>query len=191
MQFDQLKKNIGYRVQLVPESCRLDQNGSELPGMDDDWIIEDVTKDGVRISNVRTQHTTTLGLDHIHHFTSNPDRSQGGLKYGFLTLNVQIFLQGNNLKIRPNGRPGETVKPQAPRLQQKMVDNAYPAKKGIQGKLEHEGYRVGWCLDRDLRRKIDIEGWEIVVEPDENGVPTSFHMQDLPYNQILVKKRIA
>ena len=50
---------------------------------------------------------------------------------------------------------------------------------------------MGWCLDRDLPRKIDIEGWEIVVEPDENGVPTSFHMQDLPCNQTLVEKRIA
>jgi hypothetical protein len=191
MQFEQLKKNAGYRVQLVPEACRLDERGNELPGMDDDWIIEDVTKDGVRISNIRTQHTTTLGLDHIHHFTSNPDRSKGGITYGFLTLNVQLFLQGNNLKIRPNGRPGETVKPQTPRLQQKMVDIAYPANKGIQAKFERAGYRVGWCRDTDLPRKTEIEGWEIVVEPDENGTPTSFHMQDLPCNQTLVKLRIA
>jgi hypothetical protein len=30
----------------------------------------------------------TLGADHIHNFTSNPDRSHNGIKHGFLTLNV-------------------------------------------------------------------------------------------------------
>ena len=119
MQFDQIKKNVGYRVQLVPQACRLDEKGNELPAIDDDWIIQEVFKGGVRISNVRTQHHTILGLDHIHHFTSNPDRSQGGIKYGFLTLNVQIFLQGNNLSVRPSGRPGEAVRYLVPRAQQK------------------------------------------------------------------------
>jgi hypothetical protein len=191
MQFEQIKKNVGYRVQLVPEACRLDADGNQMPPMDDDWIIHEVSKDGVRISNLRAHHSTTLGLDHIHHFTSNPDRSQGEIKYGFLTLNVQIFLQGNNLWVRPNGRPGDPVKPQVKQVQQKWVDIAYPAAKGIQRSLEGQGYRVGWCRDMDLPRKLDLEGWEIVVEEDANGIRSTFHMQDLPCNQTLVKKRVA
>jgi hypothetical protein len=191
MQWEQMKKNVGCRVQLVPAACRLDEAGNELPSIDDDWIIQDVSSAGVRISNLRTQHTTTLGADHIHHFTSNPDRTQGGVRYGFLTLNIQVFLQGNNLRIRPNHRPGEPVRLEVQRVVEKWVDIAYPSMKGLQGKLEKEGYRVGWCRDADLARKIDLEGWEVVVEPDANSVPTSFHMQDLPTNQTLVKKRVA
>ena len=109
------------RVQLEPVACRLDEAGNELPPIRDDWIIEEVSPDGVRISNVRTQHMTTLGGDQIHHFTSNPDRSRNGIRHGFLTLNVQIFLRGNNLQIRPNGRPGEAVRPQVVRIVEKLV----------------------------------------------------------------------
>src|SRR3989338_5231357 len=112
MNWEQMKKNVGCRVQLIPPACRLDENGRELPPKDDDWIIQEVSTAGVRVSNTRTDHHTTLGKDHIHHFTSNPDRSQTGVQHGFLTLNVQLFLQGNRLWVRPNARPGEPVMPQ-------------------------------------------------------------------------------
>jgi hypothetical protein len=191
MQWEQMKKNVGCRVQLLPVACRLDEAGQELPSIDDDWIVEEVAETGVRISNTRTSHTTTLGADHIHHFTSNPDRSQGGIRHGFLTLHVQLFLQGSDLKVRPNSRPGEPVKPQVIRIAEKWTDINYPFASGLQGKLERQGYRVGWCRDTDLPRKLDIEGWEVVVEPDANGIPTSFHLNDLPANQTLVKKRVA
>jgi hypothetical protein len=107
----QLKKNIGQRVQLEPIACSLDENGRERREADD-WIIQDVSNDTIRISNVRAGHVTLLGKDHIHHFISNPDRSREGPKYGFLVLNVQIFLQGDRLWLRPTSRPGEAVSPQ-------------------------------------------------------------------------------
>ena len=88
-----MKKNLHARVQLKPTSCRLDDHGRKLPLLDDDWIIEEVSADGVRIKNLRTHHTTTLGKDHIYDYISNPDRSLCGIKHGFLTLKVQIFLQ--------------------------------------------------------------------------------------------------
>jgi hypothetical protein len=113
MNWEQMKKNVGYRVQLVPPACRLDKTGRELSLIDDDWLIAEVSSNGVRISNTRTDHTTTLGYDHIHHFTTNPDRSRAGIQHGFLTLHVQVFLQGNDLQVRPNARPGEPVRPQA------------------------------------------------------------------------------
>jgi hypothetical protein len=81
MNWEQMKKNVGCRVQLVRPACRLNSQGQTLPNMDEDWIVHEVSTDGVRISNTRTGHTTTLGKDHIHHFTTNPDRSQtGGLR---------------------------------------------------------------------------------------------------------------
>jgi hypothetical protein len=191
MQWEQLKKTIGFKVQLIPVACCLDKSGNELPATDDDWRITRVSNEGVDISNERTLHETILGPDHIHHFTSNPGRSRSEVKFGFLTLNVQVFLQETRLWVRPNGRPGEPVKPPAQEVINKWVDVAYPYMSGIQTRLESSGYRVGWCRDADLPRKVDLEGWEIVVEPDSNGRPTAFHLRDLPTDQTLVKKRVS
>ena len=47
-----------------------------MPIVEDDWLIEEVSGDGVRIKNLRTDQTTTLGKDHIYDYISNPDRSQ-------------------------------------------------------------------------------------------------------------------
>ena len=52
-----------------------------------------------------------LGKDHIYDFRSNPARSKNGISFGFLVLKVQIFLQGSNAWLRPNGRPGDRVLP--------------------------------------------------------------------------------
>jgi hypothetical protein len=64
---------------------------------------------GAGISNPRTGHFTTLGFDHIYEFTSNPDRSRGDARYGFLTLKKSNFMKGNSLTIRPTSRAGEAV----------------------------------------------------------------------------------
>lgn len=189
MNWEQMKKNVGCRVQLVPIACRLDENGRELPSADDDWIIGEVSIAGVRISNIRTGHVSTLGKDHVHHFTSNPDRSQTGIPHGFLTLNVQVFLQGNKLWVRPNARPGEPINPPLGEVLEKWVDFNYPFDSGIQRRLEAAGYRVAWCLDTKLSRKVDLEGWEIVVEPDAQGVRTKFRLKDRPASQTLIKSR--
>jgi hypothetical protein len=189
MNWEQMKKNAGCRVQLVPIAIRLNHNGRELPQIDDDWIIDQVMPDGVRISNTRTGHFTTLGKDHIHHFTSNPDRSRTGVQHGFLTLNVQIFLSGNKLEVRPNARPGEEVRPPSAQIFEKWVDIKYPSDSGLQQKLEAEGYSLRWCGDPRLSQSVDLEGWEVVVEPDVRGVLSTYHLRDSPFNQTLIKKR--
>jgi hypothetical protein len=167
----------------------LDGFGRELAPENDDWIVQEVSSAGIRISNVRTGHVTTLGADHIHHFTSNPGRSTGGLQYGFLVLHVQIFLSGNELQVRPNSRPGEAVKPAPVQVVEKWVDIRYPADSGLQRNLEAVGYRVTWSLETHLSRRIDLEGWEVVMEPDEHGRLTVFRLKDRPANQTLIKKR--
>lgn len=184
-----MKKNAGCRVQLVPIAIRLDRNGRELTQVDDYWIIDQVSQDGIRISNIQTGHVTTLGKDHIHHFTSNPDRSRTGIQHGFLTPNVQIFLSGNKIEVRPNARPGEAVRPPQSEVVEKWVDLRYPSDSGLQRKLEGEGYSLRWCGDPRLSRAIDLEGWEVVVEPDVRGVLSNFRLKDSPFNQTLIKKR--
>ena len=108
MKLDQLKKNVGYHVNLHPVAICLDNHGNELEHCDYDWVIQEVTDRGVRIGNIHTAHTTLLGRDHIHHFTTNPARRAApGINYGFLTLTVQLFLQGSKVLVRPTARPGE------------------------------------------------------------------------------------
>jgi hypothetical protein len=159
-----------------------------MPSVDYDWIISDVSAEGVRISNPSTGHTTLLGKDHIHHFTSDPDRSQTGIRHGFLTLNVQVFLRGNKLWVRPSARPGEAVETQTDQVVEKWVDISYPSDSGLQQRLEAAGFRVAWCLDAKLPRKIDLEHWEVVIEPDAGG-RTKFRLKDQPSDQTLIKKR--
>jgi len=72
---------------------------------------------------------------------------------------------------------------------EKWVDLKYPSDSGLQAKLGAAGYRVAWCLDTNLARKLDLEGWEVVVEPSDQGMPTKFRLKDRPADQTLIKKR--
>ena len=100
MNKDKLKKNLYAHVKLRPVARRFN-NSVELVQIDDDWIIEEVSDVGVKITNISTGHTTRLGYDHIHHYDSNPDKEFDGLKHGFLSLNVQIFFDESKLWIEP------------------------------------------------------------------------------------------
>jgi len=191
MNVEYFKKNVGSRVQLVPTAIRLDDYDRELPVMDDDWHVQSVAEDGIQISNLRTGHSLMLGKDHIHHFTSNPDRSLGGIKFGFLTLHVQVFIQNKKgCWIRPNLRPGEPVRIQPLPTNEMWVDFRFATDTGLVRKLESEGYRVAWSLDTLLQRRLQLEGWEVVIEPDSQGTPTRFRMRDRPSDQTLIKKPI-
>jgi len=109
--WQQMKKNLGARVQLKPTPNRLDEYGRKLPSIGDDWLVEDVSTDGVRIKDVRTDHTTLLGKDHIFDYVSNPDQSQHGVKHGFLKLKAQLFLNASGVSITPTPRPESPSSP--------------------------------------------------------------------------------
>jgi hypothetical protein len=188
MNWDQMKKNVHTRVQLKPISFRLDDYGRKLPPLDDDWIIEEVSADGVRVKNLRTHHTTTLGKDHIYDYISNPDRSQNGIKHGFLTLKVQIFLKPKDLSITPTSRPGESVEPPTVEIAEKWVNADYPARSGLKAQLEAVGYSLAWAWDRNLA-DLGLKGWEIVIAPDAQGVLTKFRFDEVGPHQTLVKKK--
>jgi hypothetical protein len=186
MNKDQLKKIVGCHAILVPPACRLDQNDRELPAIDDDrWIVEAVTEEGVTISRPRSGHTKMLNYDHIHHFTS--DAAKNGAMRGFLTLLVQLTVQGNEVRIYPT-RPGEPVPHKTPEVIEVCVDFKYPLDSGIQQKWEAAGYAVAWCSETRLRRQLDLEGWERVVEPDGSGRRVAFRLKDRPSDQILIKR---
>jgi len=90
----------------------------------------------------------------------------------------------------PASAPAPVPAP-APGLVEKWVDSNYPRDSGLQTTLEAAGYKIVWCLDTKLARRLDLEGWEVVVEPDAHGVVSKFRSKDRPANQTLIKKRVS
>jgi hypothetical protein len=190
MNLEQLKKNIGYRVQLEPPAIRIDARGRELPTRNEDWIIRDVNDTEIRLDEAdMLPLTTTLGKDYVHHFMSNPSRTvSGGVRYGFLTLLAQMFIQNDQITYRPCSRPGERVPPAPVRVAQMAVDSSYPKTSGIQDRLEIAGYRTAWVRESHVPR-LELEGWEVVIENDRHGMPTRFIIRNSQENQVYVKTR--
>src|SRR6266853_6192122 len=146
MNKEMMKKNLHVHVQLRPPVCRLDQNGFEVKpvtyvGENDSWFIEDVSDAGVRISHP-SGYVKTLNYDHIYKFTS--DESKSGRRRGFLTLLVQLFIQGNEIRIEPT-RPGAPLPPKSPSVVEKVVEIGYPQRSGMQARLMTQGYSLGWA----------------------------------------------
>jgi hypothetical protein len=112
MNKEMLAKCEGDIVRIRPLARRF-QGHRELETLDDDWRIGrvDLTRKVVEILNIRCDHCPTLGLDHIHSYTSDPMRDFDGQKHGFLQLNVQVFLTEWGPKVEPippGVRHGET-----------------------------------------------------------------------------------
>lgn len=191
MNLGKLKTNIGWRVQLAPQAIHLDEFGRELPGKNEDWIIQTVTDDEVRLDEaVMLGLTTKLGKDHVQSFATNPARSMtGGVQHGFLKLHVQMYIPQNApIWYQPCVQPGLRVPPPPVQLVELFVDFNYAANSGIQGKLEAAGYDVSWAALSRLP-SLELNGWEVVVERDRQGRPTSLFLRDPRDSQVLVKRR--
>ena len=111
MNWAKFQKSIGMRVEIEPPACFLDENEKELRQGRQDWIVQSFPQaDVVVIQNDATSHMAELGKDHIYDYRSNRTRSKGELRFGFLVLKMQIFVQGNRLWLRPNHMPGASVR---------------------------------------------------------------------------------
>jgi hypothetical protein len=115
-----------------PPACHLDDQGNPLPEKNEDWQVEEVTNDLVRLS-AQSGHQLKLGTDHIYSFATNPQRMAD---CGFLTLHVQVFVQGDRVFVKPNSRPGERVSSNPAIIQDKIVGFNYPTESGIQQPLK-------------------------------------------------------
>jgi len=189
---EQLKKNVGWRVQLEPPAIHLDGHGRELPLRNEDWIIQGVIDSDVRLDEATVMGLTTrIGKDSIHHCSYNAARSLlGGIQYGFLTLGLQMTLQNDVITFRPC-RPGERVAPPAAPIAEKCADFQYLVASGLQKRLEDARYEVGWCADARLSTLVDVEGWEVVMERDRNRVLQSFRIKGRDTDLVFVKRKRA
>ncbi len=103
MNADKLRRNEWTRVRIRPQAKRfLGRNGPELPQIDDTWTLKTVIGGEANIENNRTHHVCALPMDHIHHFSTDPERGKGN---GFLVLTSQINIGGDDLWIEPGLRP--------------------------------------------------------------------------------------
>lgn len=149
MQWNQLKQSIGYRVRLSPIAFRLDDLGRPPPEMDEDWFVSQRPSDeAIQISRI-AGHSIPLAKDQVHHFTSDPIRSVGDARYGMLSLLVQFYIQGNEVRVRPTTQPGVPVPPPDVRIEDRTADFRYPTDSGKLAKL------VAQALDFPRQQSVD------------------------------------
>jgi TIR domain len=72
---------------------------------------------------------------------------------------------------------------------EKWVDSEYPAAAGIVRDEQAKGYRLSWCPDELLARRVDIEGYELVTRSEPDGTEVTFRLRDRPSNQTLLRKK--
>ena len=82
------------------------------------------------------------------------------------------------------------AQPQPAQPTEKWVDFNYPRDSGLQAKLEAAGFSVAWCLDNRLARKVELEGWQVVVESSAENQTFIFRLKDRPDNQTLIKRAV-
>lgn len=100
MNKSKLKDLRGYRVRLRRPAISL-LHGRIVARRDDEWIVTDTEPGVLVIQNTVTSHRARLGTDHLHQFDSDPQRDWNGLRHGFLTLTVQIYMSGYELWMEP------------------------------------------------------------------------------------------
>jgi hypothetical protein len=186
---DRIKKSTGERVQLRPAAIELDAAGRPVPTADHIWIIGTVTDEWVEVSNTSTRHFTKLGKDHIHHYTTNPDGThRTGVHHGFFTLNVQIYIRGNDVTVTPTARPGEAVTPNDEQASELVVDLRYPSDSGLQTELSRAGYRIAWVAESRVARLVNLEGWSVVVHRAPSGKLVRYRVRDRPEDKVLIQR---
>ena len=139
MNLEQLKRNVGYRLKLVPPARHLDAAGDAMPVTDEDWLIADVNNEFIELRDERAR-SYRLGKDQIRNFTTDSQRSNGTEKRGFLTLHVQLFVEGEAVRAVPNHQPGASVVP--------PIDRALKAREFFAPELQRVFRRLVEILDR-------------------------------------------
>jgi hypothetical protein len=140
MNIEHMKRNVGYRVKLVPPAYHLDDAGDPLPVQDEDWTIIAVTSEYIEINN-DSGDFYRLGKDHIRSFFTDPYRStMDDHSHGMLQLLVQVYVSGPEVTAVPSHQPGAPVPP--------MINHGLRARGALVPELERVFRRLVQILDR-------------------------------------------
>jgi hypothetical protein len=191
MNLNKLRGNIGWLFKLQPPAIHLDPSGRELPYVDEEWLLQDVSADAATIT-VRDLKilglSTTVGADVVHHFDT--DRSRG-TRHGFLMLGQQMFIKANSITYRLCSRPGQRVDPlPLPQIERVPVDFNFIRTSGIEQRLQAEGFEANGVVAQRLAER-ELQGWERVIVNDRHGNPTEYFIADSRPGMelIFIKKR--
>jgi hypothetical protein len=102
------------------------------------------------------------------------------------------WLSKGDFEVPPHALPATDpmADPRKFPVAEKIVDMNYPRDSGLQAKLESAGFEVRWCMEDQLSRRVDIEGWsQATIE--ERGKVVSLKFRDRPFDQVLISKRKA
>jgi hypothetical protein len=191
MKLDMIRKNLGWLMKIQPPAIHLDQLGRELPYRDEEWVLSQISADGesLTLQEARVNGLATkLGKDVVHHFDTDKNR---GDRHGLLLLGQQMFIKGNTISYRPCAVHGQRVDPLPPLAPVRIpVDFDFIRTSGIQQRLEAAGFEVNGVVEQRLA-KLELEGWEPIIENDRYGKPTQYYLQDPRpgMSLIFIKKR--
>lgn len=76
---------------------------------------------------------------------------------------------------------------------EKWVSLQYVEKAGIAGRIKSDGYRLYWATANEEAELVDLNGWEVVLDPAEDGGHVLYKIRDMPTvggYLVLLKKRI-
>ncbi len=86
----------------------------------------------------------------------------------------------------------EDSEPSEPPIENMWVDLKYVDDAGVAQRLRDEGYRHYWCAANKQARKVNLEGWEVVVDEIDDGRRVRYKVQDHPAvggHMVLLRKR--
>jgi len=117
-----------------------------------------------------------------------------GLLLGILAAIVSVVVGAIQLQKwwkEHRGQRAAAVAP--PATEDKWVSIRYVEETGIGQRLRDQGYEFGWVAANDEARKIDIEGYEPVIDLVPNGRRVCYKVRDHPVvgGYLILLKRAA
>jgi hypothetical protein len=93
MNVEQFKKQLGTNVKLRPLPVCFGAFGQRLRQQDDEWLVEEISKNPnrVKLHNIRTGHILELQSDNIREYRSPH----------FIILRCKVIIDGAKIRIEP------------------------------------------------------------------------------------------
>jgi hypothetical protein len=171
MNHSQLRKYSNQWVKIRPAAAQYNGGSGTLSPIEDDWLLCDITDSSATLRN-NLGHIVPLGLDQIHHYTSD---LPAGERRGILVLNVQLIYCHGELKVEPTTRPGialesyrpiptrETLISHARRLHQQQELEA--RRNAYEGSIE--AIRAAQVAFEELERVFGETSREVAAETSQ------------------------
>jgi hypothetical protein len=176
MKKDQVAKMVGRHVRLRPMATTA--SGDRL---DDDWVIVNVSDTRLDLQRVPDDAPLRLGLDHVHRYSSDPDRDEEPhAPYGILVLTervvrrdtgrfgVEVILPGDLERQMAGTAPYSPEVLAEAKAQYELLD---PVSRAALARLLLVGEMTDRQMEKYLSQKGLAHGAQSVLQHLSNGTP--------------------